>query len=133
MKKILLSREAILNVNDIKTEEVPVSEWGGVVMVKGLSGTERNDFEQSLISKKGKDVQMNMKNATAKLVALSVVDEDGKRIFQDADIESLGRKSGAALSRVYAVASRLSGLSDDDMKELTEGLEENPNDISITN
>jgi hypothetical protein len=125
----LLSREAILNVVDIKTETVSVPEWGGDVMVKGLTGAERNDFEQSMLSRKGKDVQMNMKNATAKLCALSMVDEEGKRLFSDADVEVLGNKSGAALSRVYAVASRLSGLSDSDMKELTEGFEENPNGI----
>lgn len=128
----MLSREAILKAEDIKTEVVAVQEWGGSVFVRGLSGLERNDFEQSLISKKGKDVQMNMKNATAKLCALSMVSEDGKRLFSDADVESLGAKSGVALNRVYSVASRLSGLSESDMKELTEDLNESPNDISPT-
>lgn len=114
-----LSREAILNVSDIKTEEVPVPEWGGVVLVKGLTGEQRNDYEMSLIQGKGKNRDVNMKNAVAKLVGLSIVDEDGKRIFTDADVEALGKKSGAALSRVQAVASKLSGLSDGDMDELT--------------
>lgn len=122
MSKKFLSRESILNVVDVKTEEVEVSEWGGFVLVKGLTGSERNEFENSLVSRRGKDVQVNMKNATAKLVSLSIVDEDGKRLFSDADVEALGAKSGAALSRVYSVASRLAGLSDEDMKELTENL-----------
>ena len=133
MSKKFLSREAILNVKDFKTREVDVEEWGGTVLVKGLSGSERNDFEQSMIVRRGKDVQMNMKNATAKLVALSIVDEEGKRIFSDADVEALGAKSGAALSRVYTVASKLAGLSEDDMKELTENLKETPTDTFITN
>ena len=33
----LLTREDILNYNDIKTEIVPVPEWGGEVKVKGLT------------------------------------------------------------------------------------------------
>lgn len=133
MSKKFLSREAILNVKDFKTREVEVEEWGGTVLVKSLSGSERNEFEQSMIIRRGKDVQMNMKNATAKLVALSVVDEEGNRLFSDADVETLGSKSGAALSRVYTVASKLAGLSEDDMKELTENLKETPTDTSITN
>lgn len=115
----LLSRESILAADDIKKELVSVPEWGGEVLVKALTGAERNDFEQSLVIKKGKDVDMNMKNATAKLCALTMVDEEGKRLFSDADVEALGAKSGSALSRVYEVASRLSGLTKADMDELT--------------
>lgn len=122
MSKKFLSRETILNVVDVKTEEVPVPEWGGDVLVKGLTGAQRNEFEQSMVIRRGNDVQMNMKNATAKLVALSVVDEEGIRLFNDADVEALGNKSGAALTRVYAVASRLAGLTKEDMKELSENL-----------
>ena len=33
-KMALLTREDILNYNDIKTEIVPVPEWGGEVKVK---------------------------------------------------------------------------------------------------
>lgn len=129
----MLSREAILGAADIVTEAIEVKEWGGSVLVRGLTGSERNDFEASLIVGKGKDSKMNMKNATAKLCALSMVDNGGKRIFTQADVEALGAKAGSALSKVYAVASRLSGLSEDDMKELTEALEEDPNATSTTN
>lgn len=114
-----LSRDDILQVKDIKTEVVQVPEWGGAVKVKGLNGTQRNEYEQSLIDMNGKNVKMNMKNAVAKLVALTVVGEDGKRLFEQADVEALGQKSGAALNRIYEVAMRLSGLSDADMDELT--------------
>ncbi|MGF9711713.1 hypothetical protein [Paenibacillus naphthalenovorans] len=115
----LLSREAILNVSDIQTKLVHVPEWGGDVMVRGLSGKERDAYEQSIISTKGQDVKMNLVNAKAKLVGLSIIDESGARLFSDADVEALGAKSGKAINRVYAVAAKLSGLSDEDMKELT--------------
>jgi hypothetical protein len=121
-----LTRDDILKVQDLKVEEVPVPEWGGVVLVQGLSGTGRDDYEQTIVVQKGKDTRVNMRNARAKLVALSVVDEQGRRLFSDADVSALGKKSAAALQRVFNVASRLSGISDEDLKELTEELEESP-------
>lgn len=115
----LLSREAILEAKDIETKEVEVPEWGGSVLVKGLGGAQRNAYEQSLIKGQGKNAKMNLDNAMAKLVALTVVDEKGKPLFSQADVEALGRKSGKALARVYAVASELSGLTEDDVDALT--------------
>jgi hypothetical protein len=47
------------------------------------------------------------------------VDEIGKRLFQGAAVKRLGEKSAQALSRVVDVASRLSGLTESDVKELT--------------
>jgi hypothetical protein len=54
------------------------------------------------------------------------VDDDGNRVFGDNDIEVLGGKSAAALNRLFAVASRLSGLSGSDVEELTENFGETP-------
>ena len=34
----MLTRDAILNAADLKTEAVPVPEWGGDVLVRGLTG-----------------------------------------------------------------------------------------------
>lgn len=114
----LLGRDAILAASDAVTEDVAVPEWGGTVRVRGLSGTERDEFEASMLVKRGKHRDVSLINARAKLVSLSVVDENGARIFTDADVTDLGHKSAAALTRVYEVASRLSGLSDEDVEEL---------------
>jgi len=122
----ILSRDEILKVQDLKTEEVQVPEWGGSVLVRAMTGTERDNYEQTIVVQKGKDTRVNMRNARAKLVALSVVDEQGRRLFSDADISALGNKSAAALQRVFDVATRLSGISDQDIKELTDELEESP-------
>lgn len=129
----LLGRDQILKVNDISTEDVPVLEWGGAVRVKGLTGAERNDFEASMVQGKGKNASVNIKNATAKLVALTIIDEEGNLIFKPADVEALGKKSGKALSRVYEVSARLSGITEEDMEELTKNSESSPNDSSTSN
>ncbi len=114
----LLTRDAILQAQDLPAEQVPVPEWGGEVLVRGLTGAERDNFEQSIAEQKGKNVKMNLQNVRAKLVALTVVDEDGNRLFSDKDAEVLGRKSAVALNRVFEVAQKLSGLTPEDVDEL---------------
>ena len=115
----LLLRDAILGASDIKTEEVHVPEWGGTVLVRGLTAKQRDEFESGLIETVGKTQRVTMRNARARLAALSIVGEDNEPLFSPADVFLLGEKSGAALDRVFAVASRLSGIGDSDMDELT--------------
>lgn len=122
-KTVFLNREAILAAEDLPRELVEVPEWGGAVYVRALTGAERDQFEASIVEQRGRDMRMNMRNIRAKLVALTVVDEDGQRIFTDDDVAALGGKSAAALDRLFAVAQRLSGLSKEDVEELAKNSE----------
>lgn len=115
----LLDLQAILGAKDIVTEDVEVPEWGGTVRVTGLNGLERDQFESTLVEQKGKKTRVDLRNARARLVSMTVVDEAGKRVFSPDHVGILGTKSAAALDRVYTVAARLSGLTDEDMDELT--------------
>jgi len=118
VSKKILSRDDILKISDIKVEEVHVPEWGGYVYVRTLTAAERDKFEQDIIEIKGKQV-LTKDNIRAKLVARAVCNPETKeRIFTDKDVEALSKKSGAALSRIYNVAAKLSGLSDEDLGEL---------------
>lgn len=128
----LLTRDEILSADDIKTEIIEVPEWGGEVKVKALTGAQRDRFEQNSVEGKGKDTKVNLTNIRARLVAASVVDDNNKPIFQDSDVKALGAKSAAALNRVFEVAQRLSGLTEEDVKELTENLDEGQPDNSIS-
>lgn len=120
---MLLTKDAILSANDLVTEDVAVPEWGGTVRVRTISGAERDAFEQAIVTRKGKNVQTNLANIRAKMVALCVVDENGQRLFADKDVLLLGTKSAAALDRVFTVAQQLAGLTDKDVDELAENLE----------
>ncbi len=124
----LLSREDILQAQDLTSEDVDVPEWGGVVRVRTLTGAERDAFESSVARKQGKNVVMNYKNIRAKLVALTVIDGEGNRLFSDEDARALGRKSAEALDRVFSVAQRLSGIRDEDVEELAKNSENDQSD-----
>lgn len=106
----LLDRLAILTANDLKTVDVEVPEWGGTVRVRAMTGTARDAFGRSLI---GADGKPNGAGYNMKLVAVSVVNEDGTQAFTLDDIEVLGTKSAPALERVAAAADKLNLLAPD--------------------
>lgn len=118
----LLGKADILQAKDVLTQDVEVPEWGGTVRLRGLSGIERDQYEQSCVTGRGKNRDVNLSNARAKLVARCAIGEDGATVFSDEDVAELGKKSAKALDRLFQIAQKLSGLSDDDVKELTEGL-----------
>lgn len=127
-----LTRTGILEASDLIFEDVAVPEWGGMVRVRGLTGAERDGFEASVVERQGKQTKLNMANIRARMVALTVVDADGKRLFSDADVAALGRKSGVALNRVFEVAQRLSGITEADMTELEKNSDSGQSEDSIS-
>ena len=110
---MLLSRDAILKASDLPTRDVSVSEWGGVVRVRMLTGAERDAFEASFAG----DGPGRFANMRARLVALCAVGPDGRRLFDEADVIALGAKSGAALNRVFLAAQELSCLRPEDLEK----------------
>jgi len=124
----LLTRDQVDNADDLPYEDVPVPEWGGTVRLRTLTGAERDAFEASVVSQNGTNRRVNLKNVRARLVGLSLVDEEGNRLYADADVPKLGKKSAKVLDRLFSKAQKLSGLTDDDVEELVEGFGIAPND-----
>jgi len=118
---VYLNRDQILKADDLPSAEVEVPEWGGTVRVRGLTGTGRDEYWASLTVERDGQQVVDSANATAKLVARCVVGEDGEPLFTQRDVSELGERSGAALNRVFEVATRLSGISDTDMAEAGKG------------
>lgn len=114
----LLTRKQILDADEIKTEVVPVPEWGGDVLVSTMTAKMKDDYEASFtnIGDDGAITQV-MENITAKLIAACVVDEKGEAVFASEDIESLGLKSSKAMNRVYLVAAKLNALDTQEIEE----------------
>lgn len=105
-----LTREQILAADDLPQVEVPVREWGAgaTVWVRSMQGVERDAWEASLI---GPDGERNMDNVRARLVALTAIDAAGNRLFNDDDAHALGKKSAAALDRLFGASMKLNALN----------------------
>ena len=115
---MLLGHDDILKADDLPTEIVDVPEWGGEVKIRCLTGEERDEWEASQMVLRGDQYVRDSANLRAKLVAASIVGEDGEKLFTRQDVYALGRKSGAALDRVFEAATKLSRLTAEDSADL---------------
>jgi hypothetical protein len=128
-----LNRDAILGAVDVQTEKVDVPEWGGDVFVRGLTGDELDNFQGSIrqfrpsFDGKGMEPVLIQDGMRAKLLVKCLVDELGARLFTDQDASALGGKSGTVIDRLYDVAARLSGLSEEE-RDALEGNSAAPTD-----
>lgn len=119
----LLSKAQILAADKKKTKEVPVREWGGSVMLQELSAAERDLWEaESFITEPGEDgeavARFNPKQARARLVVRCLVDDKGKRLFQDDEVASVGSLSASSVQKLFEAARALNAISASDIEEL---------------
>ena len=129
----LADAAAILALDDLPEEWVDVPEWGVRVRVVGLTGAERDRWEEMRWVDKRNAAgkvkrEMSLANFRASLVAISVrtPSDRAARVFNDDQVVALGKKSAAALERVFDVARRLSRLTEEDIDELTDELKAGP-------
>jgi len=128
----LLTRAQIVGAHDLKTEDVDVPEWGGTVRIAGMTGAERDTFEESLFTGEGVNRKQNLTNLRARLVAITLVDDAGVRLFSSADIATLSAKSAAALTRCFEAAQRLNGMGAKEAEEMGNVLPVAPSDGSTS-
>lgn len=130
----LYSKDDINKANDKVYEIVPVPEWGNKsVRLASLTGTQRDDFEaKSMIQKKDGSRQTNLTNFRARLLALCMVDGSGGRVYSDVDVPLLGQKNASVLERLFDKAREMNGMSDDDVKEMTENFDSDQSESSTS-
>jgi len=127
-----LTAAEILGTEDIVEELIEVPEWKGTVRVRGLTGHERDAYEASLLDQRGRSTRANLQNARAKLVVLSIRNNDGSRMFTEAQIGELSAKSASALDRLFKKALELSSMGEKDVEELTLGFDDAPSEPSTS-
>ena len=109
-----LTREQILGRDDLKREVIEVPEWGGSIVIRELRASEREVFEKRVIQAggSGPGFAKTLGDLRASLVVKCIIDPaTGERIFDDSDVKALNENSATAIARVFALCSRLSGIS----------------------
>ena len=109
----LLSKLAILSAQDCKTESVDVPEWGGAVTIRSMTGAERDAFRAQIADAGDRNVGL----FEAALLALTLVDDQGQRLFELDDVEALRAKSAAVLDRIARAAMKLNGMADESVED----------------
>ncbi len=109
----LLTKDQILKADDIRTEIVPVPEWGGEVKVRTLPCDELDEYELSLSERSDAD----RRSIRAPFCAQCIVDDTGARMFNVLEVAALGKKSGRALDRVFDACQRINGRRAKDVED----------------
>lgn len=106
-----LNKTAILAAGDIKLDKVTVPEWGGDVYLRTISGIDRDQFEEGYSEQK-------MKNFRARFLVLTLCDEKGDRLFTDAEVAELAKKSSLVLNRLFEKAWGFNAFTNEAVDDL---------------
>lgn len=115
-RKLLLTAEEILNTPDLPTKQIWVPEWDADILIRCMTGRERDEFENWLIREKS--VDGGPPNVRARFLSMTICTENSTLIFTPAQIDALGEKSGAALERLFAEAQIYNRVTPADLDEL---------------
>jgi len=114
----MLTRDQILGAKDLARETVNIPEWGGNIIIREMTGKQRDLLEGMMASRMGANGRiMSTKDLRAKMTIMSVIGEDGETLFDDKDIPSISGKSGKALDRIVEAVQKLNGLDSEDIEE----------------
>lgn len=129
----LLTADEILGMDDIPTEIVTVPEWKHrKVMVCGMTAAGKNAYQASLVEIQGKTRKLKLEQATAKLLVRTLVNEKREALFTESQIIKLGTKSAAVCERLAKIASRLSGMDEEENEALLKNSDAAQSDVSPT-
>lgn len=126
---MILGKDEIIGKDDLATEVVEVPEWGGEVILRTLTASERDAYEASIFKPGGKSDYQNLRS---KLLARCMVDDKGKRLFKDSEVDTLGAKSARVLDRLFDRAQKLNGMGAKDAEEMLKNLESGQSDDSAS-
>lgn len=144
---IRLEKESLTLMNVLKkdelwqiTAELPAEEVeipdangrvAGKIRMRGLTGAELTMYQESLtIRLNSGQTRPNVKYAMAKLIVMSAINEDGSPYFERSDTKKLDDAPARILMPLFESAQRLSGLTDETFKEMTEGFDETQSEDS---
>ena len=114
-EKKIIGRRDILELDDRPIELHEIPEWGGWLYFRGMTGAQRDRLEASV--NKGED-KVDTSGLRARGAAYCIVHPDGTPMFAESDVVRLGSRSALALTRAWKIASRMSGMSFDEGKEI---------------
>jgi len=106
----ILTRDQIKAAQDVKREEIEIPEWGGAVVVTGVSVKTGLNLLNQMQDESGK-----IDNEKAMLFAVIYGVTNPK--FEESDVEWLKEKSMSALMKVTKAFMRLSGFEESAVAE----------------
>jgi len=118
-----LTREQILNIQDIEIKSIDVPGWNDSVYIRKLTRGQQDEyakrrFAKTTIKNLGGQQQevendISLFGHDAWLVVQGCCDEEGKRLFTNSDVAKLNEKSGEAIGFIALKIVEYSGMKED--------------------
>lgn len=113
----VLNKDQILGSHDLKTEEVEVPEWDGKIILREMSGLQRDNLERGDFSKAATEGSMPSL-WRVRFLSLCIVDADGKLLFTAEDLQALAEKNATVIDNLCRRAMKLNGFDIDTVEEM---------------
>jgi len=112
-----VSSSDIFAADDIRVEDVEVSEWGGMVRLRQLPTHEMTTFLDENFDSDG--VSPKDYNFVVRMLSRTMVDGEGERLFEDDEHADkvLGKKSWRVIQGLCERAIELNRLTDAEVDE----------------
>lgn len=125
-KSQTLTRDAILEADDLQKERVDVPEWGGPLWVRQMSADEIGAYSKH----SGKDDATSV--TLARLVVATACDESGALLFGQDDVPAVGQKNPDVIARINQAALRVNGITAEAAEKAAKNSDAAPSDSSST-
>lgn len=112
----LTNKEQLFNHKpELQTKRVFLEKYDLEFIVSEMGSGVRTEWELSITGRNG---GQNNKNMREKLLVYSIVDEDGKLVFDAKDIPKLAKYPSKAMDKVFEAAWELNAITNEDVEEL---------------
>ena len=92
-------RDDILAANAPRFERLFIPEWNQHVRIVEMTADDRDSFDLNAIAERDKEGG-SVRRIRARLMCACTCDDDGRRIFTDADVDALGTGSSVVADRI---------------------------------
>lgn len=128
----MFTKEQILSANcQPEPVEIDVNGQRDVVYVRGMSGTERDIWEQTIFEERKASGDSVYPHYRASLVVKTACDKDGSRLFSDDDIKKVSKLPASVIEPIHDKGAKLSGITAGDAEALAKNSQSDRSDDSI--
>jgi hypothetical protein len=111
---VVLGKHEILAAKDSKLAVHEVPEWGGEVCIRVMCAGDRDQYEIDFV--KARD-SGGMPNFRTRFLVKTLCDDQGNRLFTDADVQELTKKNSMVVDGVWKKAMQVNGLAEGAVEE----------------
>ena len=131
MAEKILSKEDLFAATNPVIEYVELPSLKAGLYVRGMTALERDQFETMGMNKSGKLESQRLHGVRARTLLMGVCNKDGSPFFSQssADLLRVNNLPAGVVDTLYKRILRLSGIGEDDQKEIEDRLAD-PTDAS---